>query len=125
MKSVIQMRTGAVIVGCVVLGIGLLLAHSPSDGLAIAGDWFAFLGGLFAVVNLLLLGWRLMRGERERRRMAREERVVVVVPIVALVLVLVGLATGDLLGFVAAGIGGVALLGVIAFAFAMAARGDG
>ncbi|GAB2970310.1 hypothetical protein [Nocardioides montaniterrae] len=51
-------RLGAALIGAVVGFVGLVLG---SGGASVVGGWLLLLGGVFAVVNLALAGWRLMR----------------------------------------------------------------
>lgn len=58
-------RMGAVLIGAVVGFVGFVMAeagaNADSASTSMLGGWLLFLGGLFALVNLGLAGWRLMR----------------------------------------------------------------
>lgn len=58
-------RMGAVLIGAVVGLVGFLLAEggasADNTATSMIGGWLLILGGLLAVVNLVLAGWRLMR----------------------------------------------------------------
>lgn len=57
-------RLGAMLIGIGVAAVGAILVANARGNENLGGtigEWLIILGGLVAIVNLLLAGWRLMR----------------------------------------------------------------